>query len=172
MFKPSDLDAILSNKQSRIKSIDIISNDGMGSMGVNKNIDYLGFVKQSTTNRFLNLVPARRYSENITDIVRLIKEGNKIAPPTLFVDWIDELSLWAITGHEGRGRCIAIEQLYDEDFFYNYRKDIFVHIVPCGLRHRDMDEIKLNADFIHEDYSKKFEYPEHKYLIPGYTYSL
>jgi hypothetical protein len=75
-----------------------------------------------------------------------------------------------ITGHEGRGRAKALQKLEIDDFLDDH--DISIHIIPYKLRARDMNEEKLNADFIREDFFQRYEYPKDKKFIHFYTCKL
>lgn len=170
MTKPNDLDNYLNNTNKKISASDVIDNKGTGSMPINVDIDYFGFVKQSTTYDFLDAVTRRVYDDSIEFLVNHIKNGGKIAPPTLFVEWLKDEKLWMITGHEGRGRAKALQKLEIDEFLDDH--NIPIHIIPYKLRARDINEEKLNADFIKEDFFQKYEYPEDKKFIKSYICKL
>lgn len=154
-IKPSDLNVILAgafDNVLRIRDLDQLVDpvDGIGAMGVNRDIDYFGFKKKMNIRTFEWLVPNRPGGEDSIDgIYNLIDKGEKIAPPTLFVKWLKTYDAWLVTGHEGRGRIQAICRLILEHrlLFINNR-NISVHIIPIGMRNRDLTDNMLNAKFI------------------------
>lgn len=167
MVKPVDMDELL---KAKLSGLDVISNEGLGSMPINRDIDYFGFSKVTTTDKFMELVTKRSYDDGIEYLNKAIQKGEKVGPPTLFVDWLKDEKLWMVTGHEGRGRAMAIFDLYISGFLADDK--ISVHIIPTGLRSRDMDEEKLNAEFVCERFFRKFEYPEHKKYLDVYIHKL
>ena len=72
------LDNYLNNTNKKISASDVIDNKGAGSMTINVDIDYFGFIKQSTTYDFLNAVTRRVYDDDIDFLVytAAIKEDN------------------------------------------------------------------------------------------------
>lgn len=118
---------------------------GMGSMPVNKDIDYLGFQIELSAEDFRDLVPKGRTSSDLTELKEKISSGKAVASPTLFADWNEEKNRWEVTGHEGRSRTDAITELYGKNTMMP------VHIIPYKLRARDISEKMLNAPFIPQD---------------------
>lgn len=169
MITPNDMDELL--PYSKLKPSDAISGDGLGAMPINRDIDYFGFTKMSNPYRFLKLCTERTYDkEGIKYLMDFIKNGGKVGPPTLFVEWLKDEKLWMVTGHEGRGRATAIENLYIRGFFIDNKMP--VHIIPSRMRSRDMNEEKLNANFIGEVFCNTYEYPKDKRKITIYVDTL
>ena len=63
-----------------------------------------------------------------------------------------------------------LQKLEIDDFLDDH--NIPIHIIPYRLRARDMDEEKLNADFVREDFFQKYEYPKHKQFLKSYICKL
>ena len=154
-IKPSDLNVILAGAFDdvlKIRYLDQLIDPiaGMGAMGVNRDIDYFGFKKKMSVSTFELLVPNRPGgSESIDELYDLIIKGKKIAPPTLFVQWLKLYNAWLVTGHEGRGRIKAIRKLIsDKRLLFINNRNISVHIIPIGMRSRDLTDNMLNAKFI------------------------
>jgi len=182
MFKPSDLDKILLSNcynqfyKLNIKDLDELLDNthGMGCMGVNRDIDYLGFTVKMDLIIFELLVPPRNSELEVVDIIfeRLIN-GEKIASPTLFVSWLKKYNMWLVESHEGRGRVMALRKLYKETAIdYRVPTAITVHIIPERLRSSNLTSEMLNAKFISQREAKFYDYEKEKFPIdPIYTYN-
>ena len=116
--------------------------DGIGNMPYNKSVLYHGLVGITTTDKFLSLVePAGDASERADKIVRHVQAGYGIACPTLFLSIDLEFEeLPYISGHEGRGRAVALQKLGIRSFP--------VHIILHGYRARHVTDLKRFHEYV------------------------
>lgn len=175
---PNELsNLILANEiKLQIKDLDdlIDNKDGLGAMGLNRDIDYFGFTKKIYLFEFEKLTPTRTSELNAVDIIYdKILNGEKIASPSLFVEWLDSYKMWLIHGHEGRGRIMALNKLYEnENISKIVRQKITVHIFPNKLRRKDLTNEILNAKFISQKDLKFYDEEKKSFLIKPRSYEL
>jgi uncharacterized protein (UPF0147 family) len=103
---------------------------GLGATGYNQSINSYGFATTMKADEFLSVNPQRTNYENVPYIRKQIEEGNPIGPPFLIAKWNKTQKGWEITGHEGRGRALALKELSPD-------VDIPVH-VKTDVAPRDM----------------------------------
>lgn len=116
--------------------------DGIGNMPYNKSVLYHGLVGITTTDKFLSLAePAGDAGERADKIVQHVQAGYGIACPTLFLNIDLEFEeLPYISGHEGRGRAVALQKLGIRSFP--------VHIILCGYRARHVTDLKRFHEYV------------------------
>jgi hypothetical protein len=101
---------------------------------------YEGFVREMSTDKFLELVPPRPQPP-APELIEKVRKGAPIAPPVLFVDWKEDH--WQVTGHEGRGRVLATEKLFGPsaiavDLAFNFK-------TKCLLMREKLSDKHLKA---------------------------
>lgn len=118
--------------------------NGMGNVGDNANINYLGFAVLMTPKKFLKLASPRNFSEEssgLEGIKKALQENKPIGSPFLsviFDEKNEKPKSPKIRQHEGRTRMQAIFELYGDI-------EILVHIFPYGgmrARHITQEMIK------------------------------
>jgi hypothetical protein len=113
---------------------------GMGAVPNQQTIDYFGFTKEMSPDRFLSLVPPRDADEGTERVLAGVKSGKPVGPPFLQVKWEAKGKQWQVYDHEGRGRCKAVREIYGNIM-------IPVDIFPSGMRARDLTPEMINAPF-------------------------
>ena len=125
--------------ESATPSLNWDRKDGMGAVPNQQTIDYFGFTKEMSPDRFLSLVPPRDDDEGTDRVLAGAQEGKAIGPPFLQVEWDAKKKQWQVLDHEGRGRCKAIRKLYGNIM-------IPVDMFPSGgMRARDLTPEMINA---------------------------
>jgi hypothetical protein len=110
--------------------------NGLGSVPYNQEVSYFGWVMLMKPSEFLKLAAPLKEGKSVDFLVESLNAGLKIGSPFLSVRLNDEETKWMVSGHEGRNRCLAIQQLYGDVL-------IPVHILPKdGLRARDIQDKK------------------------------
>ena len=125
----------------------ITSDDGIGGVPNNKDVDYLGVRVLMTPDIFLELAAriSNPKSESIDYLIDQLDEGNPIAPPSLniqipndwqdiFSDREDDVDYATVTGHEGRHRMMAVDALYGDN------TPVEVHVFFDGFRNRHISD--------------------------------
>lgn len=111
--------------------------EGWGETPNNRNVDYMGFRVMMRPSTFLKLALELKEPTSVNSIMSHIEQGGHIASPFLIIDipaeWDDgDFSNPArVTGHEGRNRTKALQELEGTQHQE-------VHIFPRGLRNRHM----------------------------------
>jgi hypothetical protein len=93
-----------------VNGVEYDSADGIGQTGDNMNIDYMGHVSYMKPGQFLRLNPDRERGRT-PYLDQAVAEGRPIGPPTLYGDYDESTGTITVTGHEGRGRAMAIQKL-------------------------------------------------------------
>jgi hypothetical protein len=131
-----------SNIEDRYKVGDVAfdNKDGLGAVPNNQSVSYFGFVAEMSPSTFLSLVTQADRSEDASRLQQLIKKKAALGAPFLTVkinesEWLAGEPLRVrVTGHEGRGRMVAIKQLQGD-------APVPVHFfVQGGVRARDLSE--------------------------------
>lgn len=126
--------------------------NGWGAVPNNNNVDYLGLRVSMKPHTFLELAAPLEEHTSVNSMIMHIEQGGHLAAPFLIIDIPEEwnegdLSRPArITGHEGRNRMVALQQLEG-----NLHQE--VHIFPRGYRNRHMTPdwiAKLNSQLFPE----------------------
>lgn len=125
--------------KNRLRAVNMDSENGLGQVPNNSNVDYMGLRVLMKPSVFLKLAlpfsPDSKGEENIVYMVKLIKEGKPIAPPFLQIEipevWEKGLTGTPakIDGHEGRHRMTAIK-IAEGDH------PVEVHLFPKYYRNR------------------------------------
>lgn len=136
------------------ENVQIDNKDGLGAVPYNQEIDYRGLRIIMKPQIFLKL--AAQFTpqpDKIQTMIELVK-SKPIAAPFLFVnipeEWKDNdfQQSAKVSGHEGRHRMIAVNELYGDD-------PIEVHLFfRYGIRNRDLTSDIVNrliSDMISED---------------------
>ncbi len=128
----------------RVGSVTFSAKNGLGAVPYNQSVYYHGFVAECRPSVFLELALPHEEQRNETarNIVRLSKEGYALGIP-----WFD-MSLRdveehdghpRITGHEGRGRMLAIKELIGD-------VAVPIHIILTGgMRARHLNDKHISA---------------------------
>ncbi len=135
---------------------------GLGATPNNQEVIYLGCALKLKPSHFLRLAASTDRAEDAKRFVKFIKEGAPLASPTLYVkineeEWKSGEELrFEVTGHEGRGRMWAIDEV-------NGNVPVPVHIIlRGGMRARHLSE-KLFKDLrnvgIYAEGSSKYSKP-------------
>jgi len=122
----------------------------MGSAPVNRNVNYMGYTVWMKPGEFLGLSPSRVDSRGLAGLIKHVEQqskalelqgGFKVAPPFLQVE--RQANHWEVTGHEGRGRAMALHILQPD-------VEIPINVFPNRLRARDLNEelvmLKIKPD--------------------------
>jgi hypothetical protein len=87
--------------------------NGIGQVPFNQEIGYRGFAVLMTPNQFFRLTPTRDFRDSsLIGIKKAIKAGKAIGSPFISLD--KNKNKIYVTGHEGRTRMKAIEELYGQ----------------------------------------------------------
>ncbi|MFW6015795.1 MAG: hypothetical protein ACOCRK_05110 [bacterium] len=132
----------------------IIDNkEGLGSVPLNLEIDYMGLRVEMKPSIFLDLAAPLENPQSANYIEEFLKDGGKIGAPFLQIkippEWEDgDFSKMAkVQSHEGRNRMIAVKNLYGDI-------PVETHLLfSYGVRNRDLTpEIidNLNARLLSE----------------------
>lgn len=111
--------------------------DGLGSVPYNQDVDYFGLRTLMKPSTFLKLALPLGKPTSVDHIVKHLQSGGSLGSPFLQVDipqsWEDGDfdKVAKVTGHEGRNRMMAIQQVEGDD-------PVEVHIFPRYYRNRDM----------------------------------
>ena len=128
----------------RVGSITFSAANGLGAVPFNQSVYYHGLVVECRPSRFLELALPHEEERHETarEIVKLVKQGYALGIP-----WFD-ISLRdveehdghpRITGHEGRGRMLAIKELIGD-------VAVPVHLILTGgMRARHLGEKHITA---------------------------
>lgn len=127
-----------------VGSITFEQKHGIGSVGDNVNVNYLGFAALMYPIQFSKLAATRNYnddSSNINGLVKALEEGKPFGSPFFEINMNedDPSSLAFIRGHEGRTRVEAIRRVYG-------RVPVLVHCFLGGgmrARHITLDHIRV-----------------------------
>lgn len=87
------------------------SKKGMGAMGFNSNINYMGYTVWMKPDQFLKLNPERVDKKGPVEIKQKMESGESIAPPFMDGVYDPKSGKTKIMGHEGRGRMMAAHQI-------------------------------------------------------------
>lgn len=116
--------------------------DGIGSVPMNQEVAYRGFVKGMYPEQFRRLVPAGVSGRDTKEFIKkALVEGKALGQPFLTVAWKEDEKAWQVLDHEGRSRSDAIHEVFPND-------RMPVHIFPQGLRARDLTKEMLTAPFL------------------------
>ena len=114
--------------------------DGIGAVPWNQDVDYRGFRLWMSPDKFLECARRLAFPNDMTIlfVAAALKYKRPIASPFLEGTW--DKKNWNISGHEGRNRCIAIQQ-------YSPGELVEVHFIPTsqGLRARDIDMTMIQS---------------------------
>jgi len=121
------------------------NNEGIGSTSIQRDIGYFGYSIRMKPVEFLALADKASFYKSADSLKTLMENGEEIAPCFLNVDWIN--NCWKVIGHEGRNRAYAASQLFPTN-------NIPIHIIPIGLRRRDVTEEMMNSKIISQDGSE------------------
>lgn len=122
-----------------LKEVVIDNVNGMGAVGNNQNVDYLGLRVLMKPSMFLELADTRDFfARSSSYIADKIEDGEAIGSPFLSVKVDEEGDQPAeVTQHEGRNRMTAILNVEGDD-------PIEVHIfLAQGMRRRHLTDAKL-----------------------------
>lgn len=102
------------NGKMSLNGINYDQKHGIGNVGDNCNVAYLGFVCLMTPKQFLGLAEYRNFEEdsNVDFITKSISEGVPIGSPFLDVELSEDGLPARVRNHEGRTRVEAIDRLY------------------------------------------------------------
>lgn len=101
------------------------SREGIGAVGNNANVNYMGFVVWMPVEDFLHLNPERkgfkfdRAHDGVSTkqfMLDAAEAGETFGPPILYLqaelaDDEETIKHWHVTGHEGRGRATTLHAL-------------------------------------------------------------
>jgi hypothetical protein len=93
-----------------VEGVKYDSAGGLGQTGDNRNIKYMGHISYMTPGQFLRLNP-ERVQGGTQFIDEAVRERTPIGPPMLYGDYDEGNGTITVTGHEGRGRAMAIQKL-------------------------------------------------------------
>ena len=113
-----------------------IRDSGLGSVPLNRNVVYRGFVGMMYPRDFSEFAKKADRDESAKKIVELISEGYGVGSPFLDIDVNnpgEKNMKMKVYGHEGRARCIALNIIQPNVL-------IPVHFFFSGLRARDITE--------------------------------
>lgn len=122
-----------------LKEVVIDNVNGMGAVGDNQNVDYLGLRVLMKPSVFLELAERRHFfARSASSIADKIGDGEAIGSPFLSVKVDEEGDQPAeVMNHEGRNRMVAVKELEGDD-------PIEVHIfLAQGMRRRHLTDAKL-----------------------------
>jgi hypothetical protein len=119
------------------------SRDGIGAVGNNANVNYMGFVVWMPVEDFLHLNPRRkgfefdRARDGVSTkqfMLDAAEAGETFGPPILYLQAElaydkETITHWDVTGHEGRGRATTLQALEGP------RAILPVHVKPSA-RHQ------------------------------------
>ena len=131
LLKPHHADSL---KEYKVDNV-----NGWGQTPINQNVDYQGLRVMMRPSTFLELAAPLKEpkKQTIDDIVQHLNAGGALGSPFLLIkipaEWDDgDFSAYAkVSGHEGRNRMIAIQQVEGDD-------PVEVHLFPVGYRNRHM----------------------------------
>lgn len=84
--------------------------NGLGAIGFNANVNYMGLTVVMTCREFLQLTPASPLDNDFLE--KWIEDGKPIGAPFLWVQAEENMQDFRVFGHEGRHRVKAIQRLY------------------------------------------------------------
>jgi hypothetical protein len=102
----------------KIHEVVIDNVKGLGSVPYNQDIDYRGMRVMMRPSMFLKLAAPMNDSRSVDHLKQHIQTGGAIGAPflTMELDKDDPTgSVPVVTGHEGRNRMIAIQQVEGDD---------------------------------------------------------
>jgi hypothetical protein len=126
----------------RVGSITFSAKDGLGSVPFNQSVYYHGLVGEMKPSTFLELaLPHDGQREDTKrELIKLVKDGYVLGIPWFTIDFKDtddHDGFPRVTGHEGRGRMLAIKELIGD-------VPVPVHLMlGGGMRARHLEEKHL-----------------------------
>jgi len=123
--------------------------DGLGSVPLQNNVNYMGYTVLMTPDEFLHLNPTRR-DELSKDIKDRIQAGLPIASPWLDVE-INDAGQLQVFAHEGRGRAMVLQEMLGPGEAMPV--NIFVR---GGLRAHDLTEEQVLGTLLPDDRTDKY----------------
>jgi spore germination cell wall hydrolase CwlJ-like protein/DNA-binding CsgD family transcriptional regulator len=131
--------------------------DGLGSVPLNQNVDYMGLRVMMKPSTFLELALPLEVPRSVDYIVDYLQQGGALGAPFLDIKIPAEWEqgnferLARVTGHEGRNRMLAVQKLEGDD-------PVEVHLLfRDGVRRRHLtpDMIKeLRNGMMDQSYKK------------------
>jgi len=106
---------------NRLSEYKVDNVEGLGSVPYNQNVDYFGLRVMMKPSTFLNLALPLKEPRSVEHIMQHMKNGGALGAPFLDVkipaDWEDDdfTQPASISGHEGRNRMLAIQELEGDD---------------------------------------------------------
>lgn len=128
----------------RVGSVTFSAANGLGAVPFNQSVYYHGLVAECRPSTFLELAlpHGRERLGAAQDIVKLVKDGYALGIPWLDLslkDTVEHDGHPRITGHEGRGRMLAIKQLIGD-------VPVPIHLILSGgMRARHLDDRLIAA---------------------------
>jgi hypothetical protein len=126
------------NKEIKVGKVIFDSEKGLGQVPWNQNVNYIGFVIWMKPIDFLRLNPERPANSESVKKLRdhiLSQEEIRLGPPFIQASWDGEEDGsdgdWIVTGHEGRGRMIALLDIQPD-------VEVPVHVFPRDKRLGEM----------------------------------
>jgi hypothetical protein len=153
MLKPPSIE----NFDARYRICDVVfdSSNGIGALGLNENIRYMGFAVLMKPVTFLKLAEELIYPNELS--FHLLKEAQETqqgwGPPKLTVD-MDSLM---VKGHEGRHRNILFRRMCSEN--------ILVHIESTGTK-RELRARNITNEMLEKINMGLFSEPYYNRLMP------
>ena len=141
----------LNQKMSRAISDKVIDNkNGIGQTSYNMDVDYFGTVVMMKPSVFAKLAIPLSSGKSVPFLVDHFKNDGKVGAPSLYLN-MDDDGKAEVTGHEGRNRMVAINEVYGD-------VPIEVHLFPRGKRARNItpDVLKrLRKDMTSESFVRE-----------------
>lgn len=127
--------------------------DGLGSVPLNQDVYYFGFVAMIKPSLFKKLAAAdtQDRTEDIKNLTKFREEGYAFGIPHLFLN--ERQGKLTVTGHEGRGRLTVVQSDIGDI-------PIPVHIFPYNKKQHDLTPeyfTSLNAGIVNEDKDATFK---------------
>lgn len=114
--------------------------NGIGSMPIQQG-EWYGRTRKMKPSEFLRLVPPMADKEGTLEWMQeALQEGEKFAPPVLFVRWNKETEIWQVENHEGRHRASAFLQVFGD-----VEMPVFLGFNNPGWRARNVNDRMLQA---------------------------
>lgn len=124
--------------------------NGLGQVPLNEQIDSRGFIAWMSCRAFRKLTTTRP-EQDVSFFVDQLKQGRSFGNPYLQVVWRDDFDFWEVYGHEGRGRCLAIEE------YLGTKTKIPVHIFPRRAEDDDDFPEKMMPGEITDEMIEEFK---------------
>lgn len=136
---------------------ELFDEHGIGWTPDQRNVEYRGFAVKMPASRFLGLARGMNEAAERADpagsfrfLTSELRRGEKIAPLSLYAEWDEKAGTWAVTGHEGRHRALAVQEIVGDP-----GARVPVAVIPRGeLRARHITPDMRRAPVISEDGSK------------------